>query len=187
MPRPVSWLPRLHEIRRSVANSVRSHYNRQDIEKLFQLQPRAASALMEMLPKVMVNRGYMVERESLSKFLDRVHRAENVTEAVKVQRAEREGATRSKPRALVRRDREVVRAETLAAWVKRGRLEIPFATAQELFDALWRVAGSLDSDLEAFIALYVPTDDAEPSQANEMDELFAELDRVQFEGRKYGA
>jgi hypothetical protein len=26
MPRPISWLTRLHEIRRAVASSVRSHY-----------------------------------------------------------------------------------------------------------------------------------------------------------------
>jgi hypothetical protein len=37
MPRPLSWLPRLHEIDRSVANSVRSHYDRRDIERLFEL------------------------------------------------------------------------------------------------------------------------------------------------------
>ncbi|MDQ1450390.1 MAG: hypothetical protein QOK38_256 [Acidobacteriaceae bacterium] len=35
MPRPISWLPRLHEIRRSVVNSVRSHYDRNDLERLF--------------------------------------------------------------------------------------------------------------------------------------------------------
>jgi len=33
MPRPLSWLPRLHEISRSVANSVRSHYDRHDLQR----------------------------------------------------------------------------------------------------------------------------------------------------------
>jgi len=39
MPRPLSWLPRLHVIRRTVANSVRSHYDRRELETLFELQP----------------------------------------------------------------------------------------------------------------------------------------------------
>ncbi len=47
MARPVSWLPRLHEIRRAVANSVRSHYDRHDLQNLFELQPRAAQKLSE--------------------------------------------------------------------------------------------------------------------------------------------
>ena len=42
MPRRLSWLPRLHEIRRSVGNSVRSHYDRRDLQTLFEFQPRAA-------------------------------------------------------------------------------------------------------------------------------------------------
>jgi hypothetical protein len=45
MPRPISWLTRLHEIRRAVASSVRSHYERKEIEALFQVQPRAAVTL----------------------------------------------------------------------------------------------------------------------------------------------
>jgi hypothetical protein len=52
MPRPVSWLTRLREIRRAVASSVRSHYERKEIEALFQVQPRAAQLLLEMREKV---------------------------------------------------------------------------------------------------------------------------------------
>jgi len=37
--RPICWLPRLHLIRRAVTNSVRSHYDRHDLEQLFELQP----------------------------------------------------------------------------------------------------------------------------------------------------
>lgn len=51
MLRLITWLSRLHEIRRSVANLVRSHYDRRDIEALFELQPRAAQKLVEMLPR----------------------------------------------------------------------------------------------------------------------------------------
>jgi hypothetical protein len=47
VPRPIPWLPRLPEIRRSVKHSARSHYQRKDIERLFELQPRAAQALVQ--------------------------------------------------------------------------------------------------------------------------------------------
>jgi hypothetical protein len=69
MPRPISWLPRLHVIRRTVSNSVRSHYDRHELETLFQLQPRAAQKLIEMLPSVKVGTSRLVEREVLVNFL----------------------------------------------------------------------------------------------------------------------
>jgi hypothetical protein len=49
MPRPISWLPRLHEIRRSVINPVRSRYDRDDLERFFEVQPRSAQLLLELL------------------------------------------------------------------------------------------------------------------------------------------
>ena len=78
MPRPVSWLPRLHEIRRSVQNSVRSHYDRRDLEQLFELQPRSAQNFFALLPSVPVGRSRLVEREALARFLDGVQEADDV-------------------------------------------------------------------------------------------------------------
>ena len=73
MPRPVSWLPRLAEISRSVKNSVRSHYERKDIERLFQLQPRSAQALIQgIAPSAKVGQGYLLARADLQAFLERV-------------------------------------------------------------------------------------------------------------------
>src|SRR5271157_615883 len=73
VPRPVSWLPRLAEIRRSVKNSVRSHYERKDIERLFQLQPRSAQALIQgIAPSAKVGQGYLLARADLQAFLERV-------------------------------------------------------------------------------------------------------------------
>lgn len=54
MPRPISWVPRLHEISHSVANSVRLHYGRRNIEQLFELQPRTAQKLIEMVAGVQI-------------------------------------------------------------------------------------------------------------------------------------
>jgi hypothetical protein len=69
MPRPISWLPHLHEIRRSVLNSVRSHYDRNDLERLFEVQPRSAQLLLELLPTVRLGRSLLVEREALASSL----------------------------------------------------------------------------------------------------------------------
>jgi hypothetical protein len=182
MARPVSWLPRLNEIRRSVKNSVRSHYDRKDLEVLFKLQPRAANSLLEMLPTVLIGRAHLVEREALAAFLDRVHTAEDVAAACLAQRSEKQAATRRKPRALVRRDQEKVQASTLHRWMTRGHLHVDFSSAQELFDVLWRVAGALQEDLEAFMEMYEPerpaAADPEAEQArNEVAAMFEELEK----------
>ena len=41
MPRTFSWLDRLHLIARAVANSARSHYDRRDLERLFEVRAAA--------------------------------------------------------------------------------------------------------------------------------------------------
>ena len=44
VPRPaITWLPRLPEIRGSVKHSARSHYEREDIERLFELSEFSVS------------------------------------------------------------------------------------------------------------------------------------------------
>ncbi len=54
MPRPIPWLPRLHEITKEITKSVRSHSDSRETEKLFELQPRAAQELLKLLPSVQV-------------------------------------------------------------------------------------------------------------------------------------
>jgi hypothetical protein len=76
MPRPISWLPRLSAIRRSAENSVRSHYDRKDLERLFEVQPRSAQLLLELLPTIRLGRSLLVERAALAQFLERITVAE---------------------------------------------------------------------------------------------------------------
>jgi hypothetical protein len=65
-PRPITWLPRLPEIRRSVKRSARSHCERKDIERLFELQPRAAQALVQGIsPSAQVGRSFLLARADL--------------------------------------------------------------------------------------------------------------------------
>jgi hypothetical protein len=184
MPRPISWLPRLHEIRRSVANSVRSHYGRRDLEHLFELQPRAAQKLFEMLPTVKIGTSLLVEREALSIFLDRVREAEDVAALFDQVRAEKAGVSRRKVRALVPRDTEPATLSSLPESIalSRGRLEVSFATMEQLAEAMFALARVLETDVDAFAQAYEPEmPPAAPEDAIEIDALFAELDALEKE------
>jgi len=113
MARPPSWLPRLHQLLQAVAHSVRSHYDRKDIERLFELQPCASGKLLELLPTVPVGTAHLVEREVLSGFLDRVHETENVTALFEQLRSEKAVGSRRKLRSLVRRDLDPISLTSL--------------------------------------------------------------------------
>ena len=121
-------MPRLHLIRRTIANSVRSHYDRRELETLFELQPRAAQKLSEMLPSVRVGTSRLIEREALVSFLDRVQDADDVALLFDQIRAEKTLASRRKIRSLVRRDLEPVSLTSLpdAIQLCRGQITIRF-------------------------------------------------------------
>ena len=183
MARPVSWLPRLREIRRSVAGSVRSHYQRKEIEQLFELQPRAASRLLEILPTVKVGTGYMVERDALGVFLDRVQEAEDVPALLDTIRAEKAGTSRRKIRHLVQRDYDPMNVFGIpnAMKLKRGRIEIDFATVEDLSSTLVTLARVLEDDLDEFVRLYEPPkpQDGVDNSAAEVSALFRELEELE--------
>lgn len=112
---PLVLVPRLHEIIRAVANSVRSHYDRRDLGHLFELQPRAAQKLLELLPSVQIGTSRLIEREVLASFLNRVRETEDTSLLFKQLRTEKQkpptrtpaarfvrscGETSSRPRLL---------------------------------------------------------------------------------------
>src|SRR5260370_1916825 len=82
MSRPLTWLPRLHEIRREINKSVRSHYERKDLEPNFHLQHRAAHQLMQLLPCTKIGRSLIIERQALVNFLHQIHQTEPPAPAV---------------------------------------------------------------------------------------------------------
>ncbi len=186
MPRPVSWLPRLHEIRRSVDSSVRSHYDRHDLQWLFELQPRAAQKLIEMLPAVTIGTSRLVERETLASFLQRVQEAEDTSSLIEQVRQEKTAPSRRSLRTLVRRDTEpaslTVTPEGLS--LERGRLEISFRNLEQLAESLVYLARLLDGDLDGFAQAYEPevsppaeTDDA----PREVEAMFTGLEQMKAE------
>ena len=147
MARPISWLPRLHLIARSVANSIRSHYDRHDLESLFELQPRAAQKLLEMLPTLKIGNARLVEREALAGFLDRVRDADDVPKLLDDVRAKVVRVSQRKPRHLVRRDFDPIGIGSLPSSIvlEPGRMEVTFKTVEELAEAMYALARVLES------------------------------------------
>ncbi len=182
MPRPVSWLPRLHEIARSVTNSVRSHYDRGDLERLYELQPRAAQKLLDLMPSVRIGTSRLVEREELASFLDRVRDAENTTELFERMRLDKAQISRRKVRTLVRRDLDPIGLASLPSTIgrSRGRLEVSFRSIEQLAESLYVLARVLDCDMDAFAREFEPEQaEPEPDDAGEMKELFIERERME--------
>ncbi len=134
MPCPPSWLPRLHESRRAVTNSVRSHWERKDIERPFELQPKASQKLLALLPTEPVSKAHLVEREALARFINQVHEAEEAIALFAGLRSENAPTPRRKLRALVRRDAEPSTHDSLPSNVALtpGDLHIAFQSLQDL-------------------------------------------------------
>lgn len=156
MSRPISWLPRLHQISRAVANSVRSHYDRRDLEQLFELQPRAAQKLLEMLPAVQIGTSRLVEREVLATFLDRVRDTEDTTGLFDLLRQEKAQTSRRKVRSLVRRDLDPIDLGSLPSSIalSPGRMEVTFTTVVELAEAMYALARVLQDEGDEFALTY---------------------------------
>lgn len=156
MPRPVSWLPRLHEITRTVSTSARSHYDRRDLEKLFELQPRAAQKMLEMLPTVQVGTSRLVDREVLAGFLEGVRDADNTEAYLERTRLAKAATSHRKIRSLVRRDTEPISIDSLPSNIvlTQGRMEVTFATIEELAEAMYALARVLETDGEQIALAY---------------------------------
>ena len=184
MPRPVSWLPRLQEIRRSVSNSVRSHYGRRDLQALFALQPRAAQKLLELLPTTAVGTSRLVEREALARFLERVSETDDVHMVLAAMRQERTWVSPRRLRSLVPTDHSPVSLASLpeALTLHRGRMEVCFGTLEELAEVMYFVARALQDETEAFAEAYEPVPDSiEKTASVDVETMFAELQRLEEE------
>ncbi len=182
MPRPVSWLPRLYVIRRTIANSVRSHDDRRELETLFELQPRAAQKLIEMLPSVRVGTSRLIEREALVGFLDRVQDADDVALLFEQIRAEKSLASRRRIRSLARRDLEPVSLTSLpdSIQLSRGHLAIAFTTVEQLAENLLLLARILESEGDEFAEAYeVREETVADAGADEARRMFAELEQLE--------
>lgn len=189
MARPPTWLPRLLLIRRAVAHSVRSHYERKDLERLFELQPRAAQNLLALLPTVPIGKAHLVEREALVSFLDQVHEADDPIALMDRLRRERAAPTRKKLRFLIPRDAEPGDLASLPLHVHltRGHLALSFQTLEELGESLFAIARLLEGDLGELAEALEPVDTSALPDIHEegdgMRALFRELEMLETEHR----
>lgn len=158
MSRPISWFPRVRELHRSVCNSVRSHYDRRDLEQLFELQPRSAQKLLELLPRTAIGQAMVVDREHLQTFLERVKATaeRDVPKLLETIRSEKPVVTRKKLRTLELRDLDPISLASLPRQVKlsRGNVNVSFDTIEELVQFLFTLARILDGDSNAFADRY---------------------------------
>jgi hypothetical protein len=177
MARPASWLPRLHEIRRAVSSSTRSHYTRRELEVLFQLQPRAALKLIELLPTVSIGTSLLLEKEALLGFLQGANDADDVTAYFERVRLAKATASKRKIRSLIRQDRDPLQLSSLpeSFRLSPGRLEVTFTTVEELAESMYALARVLDSDLDTFASAFeIRTSEDSPGSV-EIARMFEEL------------
>ena len=157
MPRTLSWLDRIIPISRTIQESARSHYDRKELQRLFELQPRAAQQLMAALPNVPVGRARLVEREALSDFLRRLNDSENPGKTFARMRAEGGKVLRRKLRGFSLQDYPAsVDAPPVMMSIERGELRVKFQTLEELAEAMLYLATVFTHDLEGFARLYEP-------------------------------
>ncbi len=178
MARPISWLPRLAAIRRTIAGSPRSHYGRGELERLFELQPRAAQKLIEQMSSVAIGTSRLVEREALLGFLDAVRDAGHP--ALLPARAKPD--PKRSLRQLVPHDLPPASWETLpeSLSLAPGEVRISFTRVEELAAALAALASLLDRDLEAFADRYEIRPEPAPEQERrDVERMFAELRQIE--------
>jgi hypothetical protein len=173
MAKPISWLKDAPAIRSQVAASNYSHFHTSDLGRLFGLMPRAASSLMEAMPRVRYGTSYIVPAEGLADFLDDVIQTtlagRDVPALIQARRAANLYVSRRKPRTVVLKDELGRGLASLPDCVTltRGELRIKFETALELGKALAILASNMDGDWEwyEFCRLYEPEQPALPSES----------------------
>jgi hypothetical protein len=172
----------LPQIRRAVEASVRSHWSRADLQRLFELRPRAAQKLLELLPTVQVGSSRLVEREALVSLLEGIAEAEDTSAYLEAARRERAAVSRKKLRHLVPRDREPVHLASLPATLhlEPGLLEVSFTTIEELAQNMYALAQVIEADGDAFARKFelVPHRPS-PPEAEEVEMIFAELEQLE--------
>jgi hypothetical protein len=162
-----------------VASSVRSHYERKEIEALFQVQSRAAQLILEMLPTTAIGRSRLVERQVLADFLDRIHKADDPSAELDLIRAQGGEVSRKKLRTLVRRDVEPLRLDSLPANVEfiPGQMIVSFRTIEDLAQAMFSLARAIETDGDELARRYEVqevADDGSPKRS-EFEAMLQEL------------
>ena len=157
MARSLSWLNRILPIMRTVEESARSHYDRKELQRLFELQPRSAQQLMAALPNISVGRARLVERDALKRFLRDLNNSEAPAKTFARLRVEGGKTVRRKLREFSLQDHPAsVDLPPATMTLERGDLRIHFKTLEELAQAMLWTATVLRDELAGFAAQYEP-------------------------------
>lgn len=181
MARPFPWIKRLPDIRRSVSNSLRSHYTRRDLELLFEVSQSSAVRLLKMIATESVGGLHLVGRESLSTFLESVSGTEDVAKLCAKTRAKRRKLTRIQGRYLCLRDEPEVAVASLPESIvlERGRLDIHFDTIEELVGQLIILGHAMKDDPLGFVqACESPRQEELSAEARDARYIQAEIARM---------
>lgn len=170
MARPVSWLPRVESIRRTVSGSTRSHYDRRDLEKLFEVQPRTAQGLLGLLPSYRMGPTLLVPRDDLLSFLQLLAEANPEERAATLSRLQERGRPKRVRTALTTFNRAEYSNgldQIPNVQLARGVLHVHFKTMGELAESLMLIADEMQNNFEQFAHRYEP----EPPPPSNIEEL----------------
>lgn len=169
MGRTIPWLDRLSEIRRSVRNSLRSHYTRHDIERLFGIQRSAAKQIIRAVgAKLRIGKSLLITRADLEAFLDRVPESKDPASLL---RRHPNSEPSISIRELIDKDQALVTVTTLPSNVQleQNKITITFHGGEQLAVAMVALA-TLLHDPEEFAAFeeryapFVPVPETEESR-----------------------
>lgn len=178
-----SWLSRLPEIRRSVRESVRSHYDSRALQRLFEVKPRAAQKLIQIVSVgAKVGRSALVERVALADFLTVVAESDDPEATLRVRRRQQKPAPRRALRELIQADSDPATLETIPRNItlSTGKMEIEFTRMEELAGALHAIAQILENEFEEFADRFEPVFEA----VTEVDPVTEDLRRAFAELRR---
>ncbi len=177
MPRSLSWLDRIVPISRTVQDSARSHYDRKELQRLFELQPRSAQQLMAALPSISIGRAHLVEREALSEFLRRLNESDDPAKTFARMRAEGGKTVRRQLREFSLQDYPAsVDAPPRTMTIERGHLRVQFQTLEELAEAMLYLATVFTHDLDGFAKRYEPITESSGTEYEEAELLRADAE-----------
>ena len=142
MARTVSWQSDLGKIHRSVSESPRALWHREDLEKLFDLEERASRQLMTLMRRTATGSIHVVEREALLEFLAGAIDTDDLSGYL--------AALRKSPPPVARRKLKLRLPETFEpgnmrslerrnVWLERGKLSIDFDTLDDLAGKLMQL------------------------------------------------
>jgi hypothetical protein len=171
MPVPRTWLPRIYEIIEILKTSKAEVYDRAGIEKLFQLQRRAALYLMKQAGAVRTQVDSVVPRQVLLAWVERVEAteaqdlvrrrqvSEQIDHSLEEQRAARAALDEAgKPKVEFPLTREILEATITSLppeiHIQPGRITINFNPDEpiEACQRLYTLGLVLANDYESFVA-----------------------------------